>query len=308
MRKTGTLLLLAFLAHAGEGGLLKNGGFEEGQTGWVFFQLEAADRVELDEKNKTEGKCAIHVTKSSATVGMFWTDYALGPDQQEGTLSFSARVRGKNLVGANVSFVIWDASGETAVSEMEEIDGTFKWKTFEKTIDIPGPAMGGRVLVRLRRGEIWVDEVSVVLAGAAEAPKEAKESPGVQNGDFARGKGGWASLPGSEAAVEKGALHLERKGDRLFPAHGVEQIVKMPGRGRKATLRCRARSDGRAFVAISAETKDGALVEYAWREVRAADFEEVALPLPVAAARLRITLGILGPGNAWFDDVLLEDK
>ncbi len=307
MRATGVLLVLVLLAGAGEDNLLSNGAFEDGETGWVFFQFGGGDPREIDGKTKS-----LHVTKGSKTPdqpAMIWTDYALDPTQ-EGKLSFSIRAKGKKLGRTQIVFILWDDKEGTAVQEMMH-DGNLgaKWQTFEKTIEIPGPAMGGRILVRMfEDGELWLDDASVALAGAARPAPAPKGATGLRNGDFEKSKEGWTSLPGSEdlkVSLDDKELRLSRGGDRLYPELGVQQIVKMPGRAKAVTLKCRARSEGAtACVALLAETAEGALVAFARAEPKG----EVALPLglPTSVKQLRIVLAIRGPGDAWFDDVRLE--
>ena len=313
MRTAGFLLLLALVAVAGEENLLPNGGFEGGDEGWVFFQLTGADAREIDGKTKAEGKAALHVTKAGKSAdrpAMIWTDYALDPGQ-EGTLAFSIRARGKKLGRAQVLFILWDDKEGVAVEE-KVLDGDLgaKWQTFEKTIEIPGPAKGGRILVRLfEPGELWLDDARVVLRGAAEAVPAPKAGV-VRNGDFEKSKDGWTMLPGSgdlKISLDKKELRFERGGHRLYPEQGVQQVVKLEGRTKEVTFRCRARSEGAcACVALLAETAEGALVAFARTEAPG----DVVLPLalPASAKQLRIVLAIRGPGDAWFDDVRFGDK
>jgi hypothetical protein len=302
------LLLLPALLVAGEdSSLLPNGAFEKGETGWVFFQFGGGDPREIDGKTKS-----LHVTKGSKTPdapAMVWTDYALDPSQ-EGKLSFSIRAKGKKLGRTQILFILWDDKEGTAVSEMMH-DGNLgaKWQTFEKTIEIPGPAIGGRILVRLfEDGELWLDDASVALAGAPRPAPEPKGKTGLRNGDFEKSKEGWETIPGSDdvkVALDSKELRLSRGGHRLYPEQGVQQIVKLGARPKAVTLKCRARSEGaKACVALLAETAEGALVAFA----RAEPSGEVALPLQLATSvkQLRVVLAIRGPGDAWFDDVRLE--
>ncbi len=306
MRTVLPVLVLALLARAGGENLLGNGGFENGEEGWVFVQLGGGDPREIDGKMKT-----LHVVKASKSPdrpAMIWTDYALDP-AQEGKLAFSIRAKGKKLGRMQVLFVLWDDKEGIAVEEkVHDGDLGAKWQTFEKTIEIPGPAKGGRILIRMfEDGELWLDDASVVLRGAPEPPPAAKGALAVRN---EKSKDGWTGLPGSEdlkVSLEEKELHLARGGQRLYPEVGVQQVVKLAGRTKAVTLKCRARSEGaRACVALLAETQDGALVAFA----RAEPSGELALPLalPTSVKQLRIVLAIRGPGDAWFDDVRLEGK
>jgi hypothetical protein len=307
------LLLLLAVAASGEENLLPNGSFEKGEEGWVFFQFGQGDPREIDGKTKS-----LHVAKGSKSPdrpAMLWTDYALDPSQ-EGKLSFSIRAKGKKLGRTQILFILWDDKEGIAVEEkMHDGDLGAKWQTFERTIEIPGPAKGGRILVRLfEDGELWLDDASVTIVGApAAAPAPApKGALAVRNGDFEKSKEGWAVLPGSEdlkVSLDKRELRLSRGGHRLYPEQGVQQVVKLAGRTKAVTLRCRARSEGaRAVVALLAETQEGALVAFVRAET--AEQQELALPLalPTSVKQLRIVLAIRGPGDAWFDDVRLEGK
>jgi hypothetical protein len=302
------LILAAALLAAAEdpGNLLPNGTFENGEEGWVFFQFGGGDVREVEGKTKT-----LHVAKASKAdrPAMLWTDYALDPSQ-EGKLSFSIRAKGKKLGRTQILFVLWDDKDGIAVEE-KVLDGDLgaKWQTFEKTIEIPGPAKGGRILVRLfEDGELWLDDASVALAGAPPPEPAPKGALAVRNGDFDRSKEGWTAVPGSDdlkVALDGKELRLSRGGHRLYPEVGVHQVVKLGGRTKNVTLRCRARAEGAtACVALLAETADGALVAFA----RAEPTGEVKLPLalPASAKQLRIVLALRGPGDAWFDDVRLE--
>jgi hypothetical protein len=299
------LLLLALAARAGEN-LLPNGAFEKEVEGWVFFQFGGEDKREVEGKTK-----ALHVAKASkgGPPAMIWTDYALDPSQ-EGKLSFSLRAKGKKLGRTEILFILWDDKDGIAIEEkMHDGDLGAKWQTFEKEIEIPGPAKGGRILVRLwEDGELWLDDASVRLKGAAPEPAP-KGALAVRNGDFEKSKEGWAPVGGTDelkVALEKGELRLARGGRRLYPEPGVQQIVKAP-RAKRVTLRCRARAAGaRACVALLAETQDGALVAYARAET--AEAKEIELPLALVSSvkQLRIVLAIHGPGEAFFDDVRLE--
>lgn len=309
MRTVLGLLALSLLAGAGDENLLKNGAFENGEAGWIFHQFGGGDPREIEGKTKT-----LHVTKGSKTpdkAAMIWTDYALDP-AQEGKLSFSIRAKGRKLGRTQVLFILWDDKEGIAIEEkVHDGDLGAKWQTFEKTIEIPGPAMGGRILIRMfEDGELWLDDASVVLRGGPEPEPAAKGALGVRNGDFEKSKDGWVAVPGSEdlkVSLDNKELRLSRGGDRLYPEVGVQQIVKLAGRTKEVTLKCRARAEGaRACVAFLAETQDGALVAFA----RAEPSGEVALPLalPTSVKQFRIVLAIRGPGDAWFDDVRLEGK
>lgn len=305
MRTTLVLLALLPLAAAGDTNLLPNGAFEKDVEGWVFFQLAGADGREVE-------KGALHVTKAADSPdrpAMIWTDYALGPDQ-EGKLAFSIRAKGRKLGRAQILFILWDDAGNASVEE-KVLDGDLgpKWKTFEKTIAIPGPAKGGRILVRLfGKGELWLDDASVTISGAPPPDPAPKSKLGLRNGDFDRSKEGWAPFPGSDGlrvALDGKEIRLSRGGRRLYPEQGVEQVVTLPARARKVALKCRARAEGAvACVALVAETQEGALVAC----VRAEPKGEISLPLdlPAGTKRLRVVLAMRGPGDAWFDDVRLE--
>jgi hypothetical protein len=305
MRKTLALLALALLGAAEDTNLLPNGSFEKDVESWVFFQLGQGDAREVE-------KATLHVTKAADSKdrpAMIWTDYALAPDQQ-GKLAFSIKAKGKKLGHTQILFILWDDAGNPFAEEMV-LDGDLgaKWKTFERTIAIPGPAKGGRILIRLfEKGELWLDDASVVLEGAAEPKPDKKGGLAVRNGDFEKSKEGWIALPGSDnldVSIDKKELRLSRGGHRLYPELGVQQVLRPPGKTKKVVLRCKARAEGAtACVALVAETEEGALVAYA----RAEPSGEITLPLdlPTSARRLRVVLAIRGPGDAWFDDVRLE--
>ncbi|MCK6460318.1 MAG: Gmad2 immunoglobulin-like domain-containing protein [Planctomycetes bacterium] len=305
MRTMSALTALVALAAAEEGNLLPNGDLEKGTEGWVFFQLGGADGREVE-------KGALHVTKAADSPerpAMIWTDYALG-GAGEGTLAFSIRAKGRKLGRAQILFILWDDAGNPFAEE-KVLDGDLgaKWKTFEATIAIPGPAKGGRILVKLfGKGELWLDDASVTIAGAPPAERGKTGKLGLRNGDFDTSKDGWAAFPGSDGlrvALDGKELRLSRGGHRLYPELGVQQVVKLPGKARKVALKCKARAEGAtAIVALVAETEEGALVACARAEPKG----EIALPLdvPPGAKRLRVVLAIRGPGDAWFDDVVLE--
>jgi len=130
---------------------------------------------------------------------MIWTDYALDPDL-EGKLSFSIRAKGRKLGRTQILFILWDDKEGIAVEEkVHDGDLAAKWQTFEKTIEIPGPAKGGRVLVRMfEDGELWLDDASVTIVGAPAAEPPPKGALAVRNGDFEKSKEGWAAVAGSE--------------------------------------------------------------------------------------------------------------
>ena len=309
MRICGVLLAVALLAAAEDGNLLPNGSFEKGEEGWVFFQFGGGDPREIDGKTKS-----LHVTKGSKSPdrpAMLWTDYALDP-AQEGKLAFSIRAKGRNPGRTQILFILWDDKEGIAVEEkVHDGDLGAKWQTFEKTIEIPGPAKGGRILIRMfEDGELWLDDASVTIVGAPEPEPAPKGALAVRNGDFEKSREGWTVVPGSEdlkISLDKKELRLSRGGHRLYPEQAVQQVVKLAGRAKEVTLKCRARSEGaRACVALLAETQEGALVAFA----RAEPSGELELPLalPTSVKQLRIVLAIRGPGDAWFDDVRLERK
>ncbi len=305
MRTAILLLVPALLVAAEDGNLLPNGGFRKGVDGWVFFQLGAGDKREVEKE-------ALHVSKavdSPDRPAMIWTDYALD-GVAEGKLAFSIRAKGRKLFRTQILFIVWDDAGNSSAEEtVLDGDPGAKWKTFEKTIGIPGPAKGGRILVRLfGKGDLWLDDASVTIAGAPGPEPAPKGKSGLRNGDFDRSKEGWATLPGPDGlkvALDKKELRLSRDGQRLYPEQGVEQVVTLPTRAKKVALKCRARAEGAtACVALVAETQDGALVACA----RAEPEGELSLPLdlPAGAKRLRIVLAMRGPGDVWFDEVRIE--
>lgn len=329
MRTAGAVLALAMLAGAGEENLLANGGFEDGAANWVLYGFEAQDSYEITKKRPAEGKCALHVTKiGGESVPRIWINYDLTEDQREGQLTFSFQAKGKKLKGVTVEFLVYDTSDGIALKQLahdKPLKGTFRWKKHEITVDIPRNAKGGRIFLMMRgKGELWIDDYQLWHGEPKrkDRGKDAKEEPlQVENGDFERSKSGWNELPSPAGAprlaldrkVKAGgnrALRLERRGDRLLPLQGVEQIVRELGRAKEVTLRCSARGDGsaRAVVALLAEMEFGGVVECARREIAAEDFESIALTLkpPAHADRLRIVLAVVGPGRAWFDDVALE--
>jgi hypothetical protein len=304
MRIPAVLLLLALATGAEDPNLLPNGSFESGQDGWIFFQLGQNDAREVEKET-------LHVTKTAKTPDrptMIWSDYALRAGDL-GKLVFSIRAKGRKLGRAQILFILWDDSGNPSTQETA-LDGKVgtKWQTFTKTIDVDAPTKGGRILIRLfDDGELWLDDASVTLARAAEAP-EQKGPLGLRNGDFDRSKDGWDPLPGSEelkVSLDQKKLRLERGGNRLYPELGVAQEVELKGRLRRVTLRCTARGEGAtACVALVADTGSGALATYAYAE--ASGDVKLPLDLGVEVKRLRVVLAIRGPGTVWFDDVRLE--
>jgi len=305
--RTGLGILLLALAAAADGpNLLPNGDFKKGEEGWVFFQLGGKDGREID-------KDALHVTKAADSKdrpAMIWTDYPLDPGQ-DGKLAFSIRAKGKKLGRTQIFFVVWDDAGNVVVNErILDDDLGAKWQTFEKTIEIPGPSKGGRLLVRLfEKGELWLADAGVRVVGA-EAEPEPKEKGGLGlvNGGFDTSRQGWTALPapdGLKQSIDKKQLRLSRGGHRLYPEQGVQQVVVLERKPKSVVLTCRARAEGAtACVAVLAESADGALLAYA-RQEPSGD-AKLPLDLPAGTARLRVVLSIRGPGDVWFDDVRLE--
>ena len=333
MRTTAIALLLAAAALAEEESLLKNGGFEEGRTGWILYGFESQDSFEVVKKDAAEGERALHVTKTGgASFPKVWINYDLSEKQQEGKLTFSCQAKGKKLKRVEITFLVYDTSGSIALRQAvtkKPLKGSFKWKTFETTIDIPPNAKSGRVFLAMSgKGELWLDDYQlwhgVPKRKKKGRTKKTKEKPlEVRNGDFDKSKSGWTKLRSPTESLKvaldrkvkasgSGSLRLERKGHRLYPEEGVEYLVKNMGKARSVTLRCRARGGdaSRAVVVLVAESEEGALVDFARKEVGGTDFQNVELKLknPGHARRLRITLAILGSGSAWFDDVQLVGK
>ncbi|HEX5138370.1 MAG TPA: hypothetical protein VFY93_15445 [Planctomycetota bacterium] len=300
------LLLVALAVGADEPNLLPNGDFKKGEDGWVLFQLGGADAREID-------KDALHVAKAADSKdrpAMIWTDYALDPGQ-EGKLAFSIRAKGKKLGRTQIAFIVWDDAGNAVVEEkVLDDDLGAKWKTFERTIGIPGPSKGGRILVRLfEKGELWLADAGVRLVGVKAEPEPVpKGGLGLVNGGFDTSRQGWTTLSGSddlELSVDRKQLRLSRGGHRLYPEQGVEQVVVPKGKVKSVVLTCRAHAEGAtACVAILAESADGGLLGYA-RQEPSGD-AKLPLDLPAGTKRLRVVLAIRGPGDAWFDDVRLE--
>jgi hypothetical protein len=326
MRTLPIVLLLAAAALADGENLLKNGGFEEGHSGWVLFGFEGTDGFALDGKDRKEGESSLRLTKKGGqSVPRVWINYSLREGQEEGRLVFSAKLRARKLGSATLKFLVYDTADSIALDEPvpdDELRGTFAWKTFEKTFDIPPNAKGGRIFLAMGGGgELWLDDFRLEHVPAKERaePKTKRKPLEVENGDFELSRAGWNEVGEPAVALDRAvvaegssALRVERDGERLFPEAGVEQVVAEIGRARQVTLHGRARSDGRAVavVVLLAETEQGALVDHVREEVRGDAYREFALKLEVPrhARRLRIFLATLGPGKTWFDGVRLEGK
>jgi hypothetical protein len=329
MRSACVLLLLAGLASAKRGAnLLENGGFEQELEGWTVNASTGQAKFEVDTRTKKKGKRSLRVTKTgkfSHGDGCYY-DFDLPARAEGGRIRMSARVKAKKLKNAWLRMQLMDASGGYLLEDSDlhspAINGTFNWRKFEKTWDVPPGAKRGRIILDVYYGQtIWLDQIEVVHTPSKRKRKKRGPALTLENGTFDRSADGWQPLHapakgtlGFKVDRKVEALRLTRETSRLLPQEGVHADVSEIGRAKRVTLSCRVRvgAGARAVVALLAFNKYDAFLDIGRKEVRetgeAFTPQSVELTLPRGTTRLRVALAIEGSGSVWFDDVALKGK
>jgi hypothetical protein len=323
MRRTATILLvLAGAVGAKEENLLPDGD-------WATRSLSGQATFEKVRGKRRRSK-ALKVTRPArfGKVEAAWRDFTLPRGKRDGQIRVTALVRGEKLGNAWLRCILWDDAGEdlgtTDINGNTALHGTFKWTEIERVLDLPAGVAKGRILLHVFAGEtLWIDDVRIEHV----PPKGGKKRGGLEleNGDFERSKSGWRKLPSPASdlrvaldrrvrATGKGALRLERKGDRFLPQEGVAADVPDVGRVRRVTLHVAARCEGGAravAVLLAFDKRDRFLGSARTVVAEPADaFKEarVELKLPPHTRALTVALALEGAGRVWFDDVALEGK
>jgi erythromycin esterase len=170
------LLAVAPPAAAGRGtNLLPNGGFEKGMDGWTVNDESGTIKVEIDRKERAEGRVSAHVVKGKSE--------GLSNDRLQCELKrlpagkkvlVSAKIKGKGLRNTWLKFFVYDAKDAVIVEECDigRYSGTFGWKDVDQEFELPKEAVRAEVrLCMFLEGEAWLDDVQVV--GDAAAAREA---------------------------------------------------------------------------------------------------------------------------------------
>jgi hypothetical protein len=323
MRRTATILLVL----AGALGAKEENLLPDGEWATQSFSGQAVFERVRGKKRRSK---ALKVTRPArfGKVEAAWRDFTLPRGKRDGQIRVSAFVKGEKLGNAWLRCILWDEAGEklgtTDVNGNKALHGTFKWTEIERVIDLPAGAARGRILLHVFAGEtVWVDDVRIVHVAPKGGAKRAALA--LANGDFEKSKSGWRTLfsPASELRVTvdrrvratgKGALRLERKGDRFLPQVGVGADVTDVGRARRVRLHLAARCEPGAravAVLLAYDKRDRFLGSERTVVAEPTDaFKEahVELKLPPHTTALTVALALEGTGSVWFDDVALEGK
>jgi predicted esterase len=146
------------------GNLLFNGGFEMGLDGWTVANNSGRMEVFSDGKERKEGKKSLRVKKTGGPpFDLLRNDlYDLPPTKK---ITLSARVKAKSAGRAILKFFLYDEKGTSLTSNVDvhAISGSrARWKTIERTFDLPGEAVSASVmLLMIQEGTVWLDDVTV---------------------------------------------------------------------------------------------------------------------------------------------------
>jgi erythromycin esterase len=155
--------------------LLPNGGFEKGMDGWKVEDESGGIKLEIDGKERAEGKSSLHFVKKDAP--------GLSNDRVVAELKrlpagkkvvVSAKVKGKGLKNTWLKFFVFDAKGEVLGDDCDvaRFPGTFEWKGEDRAFTLPKEAVRAEVrFCMFMGGEAWLDDVKVM--GDAAASREA---------------------------------------------------------------------------------------------------------------------------------------
>jgi len=166
-------LVLALGAHAAEGNLAKNGGFEDGMEGWKVNNPGGTLTADVDRKERKEGRAAGHVVKTGGFAGD-WLYLPVDGLPGGERVTVSAFVRGKDLGNTWLKFVVFDGAGQSIVEDcdLRQLRSTFDWQKVERSFSLPKEAVRGELrLCMFMAGEAWIDEVRV--GSAAVKPRKA---------------------------------------------------------------------------------------------------------------------------------------
>ncbi len=167
------LLLLA--APPAPGNLLSNGGFESGLEGWKVENESGDLKVDIDGKERAEGKCSAHVVKPDApglSNDRLTAEVKRLPAGKKVTVS--AKVKGQGLKNTWLKFFAFDAQGNSLIEDCDvfKFTGNPKWKDVDREFEIPRNAVRAELrFCMFMGGEAWLDDVKVL--GDAGAAREA---------------------------------------------------------------------------------------------------------------------------------------
>lgn len=143
--------------------LVANGGFEEASEGWIILNNSGRADVGVVSSKPAAGKHCLKIEKSGG-MPMDVVRYNIDDLPAGGTVTVSAKIRGRDVKNAFFKFFLYDAGESPLVEDVDvtRISGTQAWKTYSKTFDVPENATSAAVMiVMVMDGTLWVDEVAV---------------------------------------------------------------------------------------------------------------------------------------------------
>jgi len=160
---TFALLLGPSPTEANETNLLENGGFEDGLEGWKSINNTGRFSATVQSEERAEGKHALRLGKQGGIpVDLCMLNVASLPSDARARVSFKAK--GNEVGNTWFKFRAFDAEGTLLNQDVDvaQLRGTFDWKTFEKTYDLPAGAERGSIqLMMVMGGELFIDDVRI---------------------------------------------------------------------------------------------------------------------------------------------------
>lgn len=192
MSRCGTMLLVSLFVVApavAQDNLLPNGGFEDGLDGWMVVDNSGRLKAEASAEAKRRGDQGLRIEKSGGPpVDVIRANIAALPAGKR--VKVSAMIKADKARNAWFKFFVYDDQGNVAVQDVDikHITGSFGWRRFSKTYELPANAKSGAVIIMMvMGGTVYVDDVRVTpTEETADAKTQAAEdgSAGIPSRDL----------------------------------------------------------------------------------------------------------------------------
>lgn len=164
---------------------LKNGGFEEGWTGWGVGQYadkgiwwnssSAQSKAEIDSTTSHAGAASLHIINPSARAphvfGTTVQSVAVEPNKPY-RIRFWAK--GKELASNGAVGIIADPAW--SVRPVALPTGTFDWRKFDGTFTVPTSTAEIRIIAE-DKGETWIDDMQILAPTLAVRQMSVNPNP-----------------------------------------------------------------------------------------------------------------------------------
>jgi hypothetical protein len=138
--------------------LLENGDFEKGTKGWNTVANSKRLKVEVDKKDKVEGKQSLHLSKEGgAPLDLVVQSVELPAGKK---VKASLQLQSKDATNAWVKVRLFDAADKVLHDEIDvaRVTADPKWQPFQKEWVVEGAVRATVQILMVAGGELWIDD------------------------------------------------------------------------------------------------------------------------------------------------------